>query len=77
MLGTDTHEATHIIQIVLEDIVAEDCGETRGRPQHTSQHGDHRSLTRTIMAEQGKDLTFIHTDINSIHSLEAIVESLA
>lgn len=76
MLGTDTHETPHIVQIVLENIVAVDSREAITRPQHPRQHRDHRGLTGTVMAEQRKDLTFVHADVDTVDSAQPITKGL-
>lgn len=76
MLGAYTHEATHVIQVLLEHIVAVDCGMTRTRSQHSCQHRDGRGLTRTVVTEQSKDLALVHANVDAINGTQPVAERL-
>lgn len=77
VLRTDTHKTAHVVQILLENIIAVDRCVTRTRPQHARQHGDGSCLTCAIVAKQRKDLSFIHSDVDAIDGTKAIAESFS
>lgn len=76
MLRTNSHEASHIIEVVLEHIVAVDGGKTVRRTQHSRQHRDRCCLACAVVTEQGKYLTFVHAHIHSIDSAKPISKRL-
>lgn len=75
MLWADSHEFTNIAHF-LKDVSIIDGGRALALRNETSQHGDSCCLSGTVMTEQGEDLSAVHLDVESFHSLEATGEGL-
>lgn len=75
MLGTDSKELSHTIHVV-EQVVSENLSGTRRGAQEPSQHGDGCGLTRTVMSQQSEDLSVVHLHVDTLDSLESVVEGL-
>lgn len=72
MLGTDPHELAELVGIV-EHVDTKDACLTLRRLEEASQHRDGGRLTGTVVAEQDKNLIFVHFEIDPIDSLEAVL----